>query len=216
MKKISNIMCVFMVFMLVMVLKPAVVHAEGMPIKLDGYFDDWVDKPYMNLKYDWENPGQIHTVYWYSDDDNLYLSIKMGTRGGQSLGNYIINYSVDGGKSGMLTLQQDNPSTGRISVFNYSENWRPLTTDGYVVRGDNSDGKTSDQCEFRIPLTEFTSKKGAIFNVTMGIPSLGPQALVFQAGSTKPYLGIAICISVSLLGVYIYSRKKRIRERKIA
>ncbi|WP_406542041.1 Firmicu-CTERM sorting domain-containing protein [Clostridium ljungdahlii] len=148
---------------------------------------------------------------WYSDDKDLYLYIKMATVGGQQLNNYTITYSDNNGIQGNLTIQVDRPSKGRISIYNYSMDYRPFSTDGYVVRGSNSDGKTSDQGEFRIPLTIFQKdSKDQMITLNLGFPNLGNQGVAFQVGSTYPYMGVSIGILIVASGFFIYRRKRKI------
>ena len=180
-------------------------------IHLDGYFDDWADKPQTYLSYPWQHEGQIHTVKWHVDADNLYLFIKMGTRGGQALNYYIIFYYVDKGGKRQLALSPDQPQKGRISIFDL-RNYSLLSSDGYVVRGSNNDGKTSDQAEFRIPLSVFRKEaNNQMFNLRLQFPDLGDQSIVFEAGSTAPYMAVILSLLMVLLGLWIYKIKKRER-----
>ncbi|ADK13480.1 MULTISPECIES: Firmicu-CTERM sorting domain-containing protein [Clostridium] len=206
MKKIITIISVLLIS--VMFLYPLKVYAADSGVTLDGYFDDWIDKPSQKLYY-WQ--GAVHTVKWYSDDKDLYLYIKMATVGGQQLNNYTITYSDNNGIQGNLTIQVDRPSKGRISIYNYSMDYRPFSTDGYVVRGSNSDGKTSDQGEFRIPLTIFQKdSKDQMITLNLGFPNLGNQGVAFQVGSTYPYMGVSIGILIVASGFFIYRRKRKI------
>ncbi len=188
-----------------------ITYAARIDINLDGNFDDWVDKPQTQLSYSWNHEGQVHTLKWHMDEDNLYLYIKMGTRGGQSLNYYNINYSVDDGTIRQLALSPDAPRTGRISIIDLSE-YSVLSTDGYVVRGNNNDGKSSDEAEFRIPLSTFRKDgNNEIFNLRLAFPNLGDEDIVFEAGSTFPYMTVILSVVVASLGMLIYKRKKRDR-----
>lgn len=185
------------------------VHAAGVGITLDGYYDDWSDKPGVQLKYDWYNPGQVHTVKWHTDDKYLYLNIKMGTVGGQQLNYYIIYFQVNNGPQKQLQFAPDSPNNGRISVFDVNGGYTKVSDDGYVTRGSNSDGKTSDQGEFKIPLTVFEKSSNQMMDLKLQFPNLGKQTLEFQVGSTHPYIGIAICGGVVLFSFAIYTIRKR-------
>lgn len=185
------------------------VHAAGVGVTLDGYYDDWSDKPSVQLKYGWYNLGQVHTVKWYTDDKYLYLYVKMGTIGGQQLNYYIIYFEVNDGPQKQLQFAPDSPTSGRISVFDVNGGYTKVSDDGYVTRGSNSDGKTSDQGEFKIPLTVFQNDTNQMMDVKMQFPNLGEQTLEFQVGSTHPYTGIAICGGVVILGFLIYVKRKR-------
>lgn len=207
MKKIVFIMIIL--FMSVTMLYSPTVYAVGQGIVLDGYFDDWADKPAQTIKYGWNNPGQYSTVKWYSDDKNLYLYIKMGEAGYSQLSNNYIYYYVDNGSKQGFNLAPDNPSKGKASVYNYNIDYKPFSDDGCLVRG-GSNGIKGDQVEFRVPLTMF-QKSGSnnISNIRMEFPDLGDQSISFEVGSTYPYMGIAICSTVAALGFFIYIRKRR-------
>lgn len=209
MKKLVKLLFMLLLAGQVIMLSPGMVYAATDGVVLDGYYDDWTDKPYTLLKYDWYNPGQVHTVKWYSDDTYLYLYIKMGTIGGQQINYYIIYFSVDGGPQKQLQFSPDSPEKGRVSVFDVNGGYTRISDDGYVTRGSNSDGKTSDQAEFKIPLSEFQSGKGNMFKLDLSFPNLGYQHVIFQVGSTYPYVGIAISSVMAIGGVYLYGRKRR-------
>jgi uncharacterized protein (TIGR04145 family) len=188
---------------------PLITYGAPASISLDGYFDDWADKPGMQLSYQWNNPGQAHTVKWYVSDTDLYLHIQMGTKGGQNIGYYQIYYYVDNGNRKQLALAPDNPSGGRVSIIDTNGGYNFLTTDGYVVRGSNNNGKTSDKAEFRIPLSTFEKDaNNQMFTLRLEFPNLGSQSLSFQAGSTYAYMGILISAAAAGLGMFIYKRKR--------
>ena len=70
-------------------------------------------------------------------------------------------------------------------------------------------GKTSDQGEFKIPLTVFEQNSNQMMDLKLQFPNLGKQTVEFQVGSTYPYIGIAICGAVALLSFAIYIKRKR-------
>lgn len=207
MKKMSLWMIVLSAIFLI---KPLISYGAKLNIVLDGYFEDWVDKPQAELKYTWNNPGQVHVLKWDFDENDLYLYIKMGVRGGQKLNYYTIFYQVDNGVSKMLAISPDTPAKGRISIIDVNRGYTILTTDGYVLRGNNNNGKTSDQGEFRIPLAVFEQDtNNQMFTLSLQFPNLGSQTVIFEAGDTIPYLGIGISVVVAVLGGMIYQRKRR-------
>jgi uncharacterized protein (TIGR04145 family) len=205
MKKITILLLMY----ITIILSCNIIYAAKIDINLDGIFDDWVDKPQTLLTYPWYNEGQEHTVKWYMDEDNLYLYIKMGTRGGQSINYYTIHYWVDGGERRQLALAPDSPSKGKISIIDL-RNYSVLTQDGYVVRGNNNNGKSSDEAEFRIPLSTFREDQDdEMFNLRLAFPNLGNEEVVFEAGSTFPYMAVILSLLMVLLGILIYKGKKR-------
>ncbi|MFL0250606.1 Firmicu-CTERM sorting domain-containing protein [Clostridium neuense] len=208
MKKIVKPIVVLMTIF-VFLFPKSVYAATGSEIVLDGYFDDWVNKPSTTIKYGWQNPGQYSTVKWYCDNENLYLYIKMGEVGYSSMSNNMIEYWIDGAQMPDIQLSLDTPAKGRTSIYNYSYDYRPFSADGYIVRG-GTNGIKGDQAEFRIPLTLFQkSSKNQMLDLKMRFPDLGDQYIEFQVGSTKPYLGIAVSGIAAASGFIIYKRRKR-------
>lgn len=206
-KKILKIF--FCVFITAIILLPVSVSAAATPISLDGYFDDWNDKPIIYLRYGSIVPEQAHQVKEITDDNYLYMYIKMATKGGQRLQNYVVECHFNGSSNVDKHLQivPDTPKVGRITVYDMDGGYKAVSQDGYVVRGSNSDGKTSDEAEFKIPLTEF-KKEGAvgIENVSLKIPDLGEKYITFEIGSTGPYLGIALCSVIAIAATFVKIR----------
>lgn len=183
-------------------------------IKLDGYFDDWNGKPVTCLRYGSVIPEQAHNVRECTDSSNLYLDIKMGTKGGQRLGNYVIQCYMSNGQMKQLQIVPDQPKVGRVTIYDMDGGYKAVSQDGYVVRGNNSDGKTSDEAEFRIPLSEFQSGNSlGISNVKLKIPDLGSQEIVFETGSTGPYVGVILCGIVAAAGALVCLHRRRIKVR---
>lgn len=181
------------------------VSADVVPVKLDSYYDDWVDKPSQILKYGWEQAGQYHTVKWYIDSTDLYLYIQMGKKGGQNLGNYQIDYTVNGGSQKAFQLSPDQPKTGRVTIWDYSRGARTVSNDGYVTRGSNRDGLTSDQAEFRIPLSNFGSGvTNQNISISLTFPNLGSQTVQIVGAGTLPWLGIALCIFFVIAALFLF------------
>lgn len=208
MKRIVKFTAVLMTIF-VFLFPKSIYAATSSDIVLDGYFDDWANKPSTIIKYGWQNPGQYSTVKWYCDNENLYLYIKMGEVGYSSMSNNMIEYWIDGAQMPDIQLSLDTPSKGRTSIYNYSYDYRPFSTDGYIVRG-GTNGIKGDQAEFRIPLALFEkSSKNQMLDLKMRFPDLGDQYIEFQVGSTKPYLGIAVSSVAAASGFIIYKRRKR-------
>ena len=134
----------------------------------------------------------------------------MGVRGGQQINYYQIFFWINNGERRQLAFQPDAPSQGRVSVIDTNGQYTVVSSDGYVTRGNNSDGITSDQAEFRIPLSVFKNYGGnEMLNMKLQFPNLGDQFVSFQAGSTYPYVGIAICSLFAACGLVLYARKRR-------
>ncbi|KHD38684.1 hypothetical protein NL50_04080 [Clostridium acetobutylicum] len=204
----------FSLFIAALILLPLSVNAASNGITLDGYFDDWEDKPITYLRYPSVTPEQVHQLREYTDNNYLYLYIKMGTRGGQGLSYYVIECSFNDSNTVQKHLQiaPDRPQTGRVTIFDMDGGYTAVSTDGYIVRGNNSDGKTSDQAEFKIPLSEFRTQGAVgIENVKLRIPDLGDRYAAFQVGSTGPYFSVLICSIIAISGIFMIKRRNSLR-----
>ncbi|PJI09516.1 MULTISPECIES: Firmicu-CTERM sorting domain-containing protein [Clostridium] len=203
----------FFVCIIICIMFPMNTLAAQNGVTLDGYFDDWNGKPVTYLRYTSVATEQVHSVRQCTDSSNLYLNIKMGTKGGQRLDRYVIECSMSNGQMKHFQIAPDEPKVGRVTIYDMDGGYRAVSQDGYVVRGNNNDGKTSDQAEFRIPLSEFQSGNSmGISNVTLKIPDLGDRCVVFQTGSTGPYVGVILCGIVAAAGAFL-SLHRRIKAQ---
>lgn len=177
------------------------VHAAGVGVTLDGYFDDWSDKPQIILTPgDSGNMKQKHIVKWYTDDNYLYLYIDMSNSNKDKEPSCPIKYEVNGSGQ-QYDLEAKKGSGDTLQVFS---NGKSIANSGGLY-GDND-----EQCEFKIPVSVFENgNKNQPLDIKMSFPNLGKQTVDFQVGSTHPYTGIAICASVTLFSFAIYTVRKR-------
>lgn len=177
------------------------VHAAGVGITLDGYFDDWSDKPQIIL-----TPGgsgnmkQEHIVKWYTDDNYLYLYIDMSNSKKGQEPSCPIKYQING--TGQQYELQAKKGTGNsVQVFS---NGKVIHNSGGLY------GNSEVKCELKIPLSVFENgAKDQMLSIEMKFPNLGKGTIHFEVGSTHPYTGIAICSAVAFFSFIIYTRKKR-------
>ena len=68
------------------------VNEDYIPIQIDGYYDDWEDKPSTEV-YPGHNPPQskINDVSLFRDEDNVYIHVLFATKNNQDITNMIIN-----------------------------------------------------------------------------------------------------------------------------
>lgn len=177
------------------------VHAAGVGVTLDGYFDDWSDKPQIVLTPGGSgNTKQEHIVKWYTDDKYLYLYIDMSNSKKGQEPSCPIKYQINGsGKQYELQAKK-----GRGDTLQVSSNGKTISNSGGLY------GNSGEQCEFKIPVSVFEKgNKDQPLDIQMRFPNLGKQTVNFQVGSTHPYTGIAICGAVVLFSFAIYNIRKR-------
>lgn len=202
MKKLISALFLVILFTVKIFLYPCLAYAADNGIVLDGYFDDWADKPEVQSKFS-KDPHNRHIIKWYVDDKNVYLYIEGAIKG---QGN-AIQCSVNNGQQKVLHIKTNNPGSGRVSI---TDGAKILSNDGWIVWGNSSDG-LSDEAEFRIPITAFQNNSSQnMLAISMKFPNFEQQYLEIKAGSTNPYLGVAICSVPMILGCFIYFKKKEI------
>lgn len=198
MKKVIKKVILYSTFLILVFSTSA--HAAGVGITLDGYFDDWSDKPEIIL-----TPGnsgnmkQAHIVKWYTDDNYLYLNIDMtNSKKGQEP-SCPIKYKINGGGQ-QYQLQAKKGAGNSVQVFS---NGKVIPNSGGLY------GNSEAKCEFKIPLSVFENgTKNQMLSIEMEFPNLGKGTIHFEVGSTHPYVGIAICGGVVILGFLVYGKRR--------
>ncbi len=198
---------------IIFLLIPLTVSAE-MPISIDGYFDDWSDKPHTAFYYDIYNSAEAKNVALFSDDKYLYGHIKMSDLVG-SFGSYTMYLCINNSYYIKLVIlcTDDNHVINwdkfieytppgihfDLAVFNNEDYSELLGNTALVVY--NSDRHPADDVEFsvdyeklrkhcnNIPISE-------IQTITMTCPSLGSQSITLSNTSTAPFIGIIVTLLV--------------------
>lgn len=91
---------------IIMLFFQTVSYAYG-EITIDGYYDDWDDKPHSEM-YHGNNTNVIHNVSFFRDEENAYIHIKMSEHGETQFHNLgILTIETNAGdQSYMVTLQK--------------------------------------------------------------------------------------------------------------
>lgn len=188
------------------------VHAAGVGITLDGYFDDWSDKPEIVLTPgDSGNMKQEHIVKWYTDDNYLYLYIDMSNSNKGKEPSCPIKYYINGVKQdpGILAKKGTGNSV-QVYYGDEDENGKVIGNEKAIPNSGGLYGYSEAECEFKIPLSVFENgAKNQMLSIEMEFPNLGKGTIHFEVGSTYPYTGIVICGAVAFFSFTIYTRKKR-------
>lgn len=209
---------------IIFLLVPLTVNAE-MPISIDGYFDDWADKPHTAFYYDIYNSAEIKKVALFSDDKFLYGHIKMSQLQG-SFDSYTMNlsinnsyylqlvvmctddnYVIDWGKSFKYTPpgthfdvavynnQDFSAFLGKAALVIYSSDHIPADDVEFSINYD----KLRKYCN-NIPVSE-------IKTITLTCSSLGSQSITLSGTSTEPFIGIIV--TLLLIGIVLLYRNYR-------
>lgn len=89
----KNAMRILIIFLIIVMMPfPAfAVNEDYIPIDIDGYYDDWEDKPFTEV-YPGHNPPQskINYVSLFRDEDNVYVHVTFAYKNNQDITNMII------------------------------------------------------------------------------------------------------------------------------
>ncbi len=196
----------FLTLILLLLLVPLHGYADYGAIEIDGYYDDWEDKPHTQVYYDQSN---IHRVSVFRDESTVYVHIKMSENGFRHMDNYYFEMGTNQGtKAFTLELEpikEKMSGTAGIKVHNTS-NWQNVIGSGYYTREEGE----SDEAEFNILLSSITDDPQGIYDISIMCSNLGPQIIICVGAGTGPYMGIAIGAAIVLISLaYFYYRKRR-------
>ncbi|PYG85020.1 hypothetical protein LY28_03380 [Ruminiclostridium sufflavum DSM 19573] len=213
-----------------LVLLPSVVVAETQ-INIDGYFDDWTDKPHTEFYYGTYDNSDYEKVAIFSDNTSLYGHIKMSDLDGRYdsfiMNLYINNlYNVqfvimctDNNKeiTWDKTIKDLSPGTHfDLAVF-YNQDYTALLGDAALVI-NNSNHNPGDNVEFSIDYNKIRKycdniPVSEIKTITLTCASLGSQSVSLAGTSTAPFTGILVTLFAT--GLVLICHKYR-KIRKIA
>lgn len=195
--------------LLIIMLVPINSFADYGAIEIDGYFDDWEDKPHTEVYYG-EKPYayNIHHVSVFRDETMVYVHVKMSENGYNHFGNYYFTMDTNQG-SRAYTLELDrikggDHGTAGIKVHS-TQDWGNVIGSGYYTRTEGE----SDEAEFNIVLSSLFDDPDGIYDISTMSPDLGPQKIISAGASTGPYIPVAIGAGIVLISLaYFYYRRK--------
>lgn len=191
-------------------------------ITVDGYFDDWEDKPHAAVHYDWQTEyNGWHQVSIVSDGEYVYLHVRMAKTYSVFNGwNYIFTYDIGGQQKQMNIVVPTEYGTSDSLPKGGTYNLIPRYENGYgVIDGasgkltkyDASTGK-SDEAEIKIPMKAFQQYAGlsdSVKEISFYSPNLGPQKVTTQGADTAPYVIAGAGAVIAGTGVIFYTKKKK-------
>ncbi len=221
--------CSILVTMLIMLI-PSIAIAE-MPITIDGYFDDWADKPHTAFYYGTYDDRDYEKVALFSDTKALYGHIKMSDLDGRydsfvmylNINNtyniqFIIMPTADKKQIDWSKTIKDFPAGSNfdIAVFdnlNYSN-----VLGEAVLHIYNKEYVPGDDVEFSISFDNISKycnniPFNEINNITFTCPSIGEQSVTLAGTSSEPILGITLTLLV--IGLVLLYRKYKQTEKNI-
>lgn len=90
----KNVMRILIIFLIIVMIPfPAfAVNEDYIPIDIDGYYDDWEDKPVTEV-YPGQNPpeSKINYVSLFRDEDNVYVHVLFAYKNNQDITNMTID-----------------------------------------------------------------------------------------------------------------------------
>lgn len=202
---------------------PSIALAES-SITIDGYYDDWADKPQTTVTYGGWNGLDVHNVSLFLDNGYLYGHIKMSDVDGHydptNVMNLIINDQYN--LQFFIRKNNDNSGSGNVHKLPVGINLNLATFDNVGKKeylGDTAitiydkNHSEGDDIEFCIDLESARSfceniPTDQMKSLTLNCPSLGSQEVTVTGTSTSPFLGIAI--SLAALGLLMFFGKKKL------
>ena len=203
-------------------------------IIIDGYFDDWEDKPHSYVinyvSHQPKNQKNYHYASLYYDGQYVYLHIKMLSGWKYSFnGNeyyfqindrYRLNVNIldKNGRS----FPNGNAPLGIQTVYVKYKNDGSIY-DNREVAGSEAclfigNATEQDEVELKIPITAFQWKNpnlnlDTVCKIEMWCPNLIVRqcALISVGTSTGPALGIALCLGTVAAGIFRRNRALRMR-----
>lgn len=207
---------------IILMLIPSIALAE-MPISIDGYFDDWSDKPHSAFYYGTYDHEDYEKVALFSDTTALYGHIKMSDLDGRydsfvmklQINNtynieLIIMPTADKKQIDWSTTIKDFPAGTHfnLAVFN-NQDYSAVLGDAVLLIYDKT-YKPGDDVEFSVKYDSI--KKycnnipfSEVNNITFTCPSIGEQSLTLAGTSSEPILGIIVTFAV--IGLVLLYRK---------
>lgn len=185
-----------------------IVSSDEVKPNIDGYFDDWEDKPHSDINYSWDTNNINHKASMHRDDEYIYLHIKMSENSYSGFvgSNYI--FIVDGISIPVIITDENGSNefqSGLNQLVVRDQNGYTLIdgSGGIMLR---QDGSFSDEAEIRIPLSFFSDNPNTIKDIEFNSPNLGGQSIINTGTSTNPFLIVCIAFLIVIFSLAIIRR----------
>ena len=185
-------------------------------ITIDGYYDDWLDKPMSTLTYGSDNGTTIHDVSMIKDDNYIYIYLKMHPNYTSAIPIDAINLSINGKVCQLFIRYANNQNTVDWGhQVNLSQNGTYLGLHPFTSYPNNSlgdaavtisKGNPNDRFEMRINIKDLEKvmslKTGTINNgsqLKLSMPNVGGGTIELLGTSTGALLGIILCVGTVMV-----------------
>ena len=193
-------------------------------ISIDGYYEDWEDKPMSKLTWNSNNGNAHHDVSFLKDENYIYIYVGMHPSYNSTIPLDAIYLSVNDQEC-MLFIRYANShnTTDWGKSVNFSKrgtylNLHPFTSYPNNSLGDaavtTSQGNPNDRMEIRINIKDLEKvmglKEGTINSgskLSLRMPNVGGQTIELLGTSTGAVLGLVLCLG-TVIAVKWYRRKK--------
>lgn len=195
-------------------------------VTIDGYYDDWVDKPMTVFTYGSNNGKTSNRVSMIKDEEYIYIYMEVHPsyeRSDPAILINSINLSINDRTCPMFIRYATPQNTIDWSYIPFKNNQiytglHPFTYYPTNSLGDAAltatHGNPNEKAEVRINIKDLEKamdlKAGTINSgskISLQLPNLGSQKLDLLGTSTGAVVGILLCIGV-VIGVMYYRRKK--------
>jgi uncharacterized protein (TIGR04145 family) len=211
---------IILLIITLVLLPQAALAANGL-INIDGYYDDWADKPHTSVSYDDTN---VHNVAFLLGDDYLYGHIKMNNTDGRyfpkSTMYLIVNdeyyfilyidFNVAAANKNINNLQAG--SYLDLSIYDKS---RKVTLGNAAITIYGNDHVPGDDIEFSIDLNVMRKYCNNIpvnemQSFTLGPSNLGSEELTIAGTSTAPLTGLIIIALALTFFTFFHKQRKAV------
>lgn len=226
MNKKLSILAIVMIFVLVISNVPSVkVKAESSTgVIIDGYYDDWEDKPISILTWNSNNGNAYHDVSMIKDDDYIYIFLGMHPSYHSSIPIHAINLSINNQNCQLFlgyANSQNSTDWGRpvdVQKKGIYLGLHPFTSYPNYSLGDAAiavyNGSDRDKLEIRVRIESLESvlglTKGTVNHgstIRLNMPNVGAQTIELVGTSSGPIVGILISVGMVAMILWWKHRK---------
>lgn len=204
-------------------------NVDTSDISIDGYYDDWEDKPMSKITWNNNNGEAHHDVSFIKDDKYIYIYVRMHPNYQSPIPISAIYVTVNNRQCQLyLGYANSQNTTDWSRPVDESQNGtilnlHPFTYYPNYSLGDAAvtiaKGSPNDRMEMRISIASLEKvmnlKEGTINNgstIELSMPNVGGESIEIVGTPTGPVLGIILCIGTVVI-VYLrrFRRSKKVR-----
>jgi uncharacterized protein (TIGR04145 family) len=202
-------------------------HSASAGITIDGYYDDWIDKPMSTITWYSNNGKALHDASMIKDDEYIYIYVEMHPSYQSAIPIDAICLSINNGYEYPMFLRYANAqnTTDWSRNVNLSQNGIYLDLHPFISYPNNSlgdaavtvsKGHPNDRLEIRINIESLEQamglSKGTINSgsqIKLRMPNVGGETIELVGTSTGPVLGLVLCIAMVIAVLWYRSKKAR-------